>query len=90
MKFGEQFGGRYVPEVLIPPLEELENEYIKSKKDAMFNQDLQYYLKHAGRPTHLYYAQNLSEKIGGAKIYLKREDMLHGGAHKINNTIGQA
>jgi tryptophan synthase beta chain len=90
MKFGEQFGGRYVPEVLIPPLEELESEYIKSKNDAMFNQNLQYYLKHVGRPTHLYYAQNLSEKIGGAKIYLKREDMLHGGAHKINNTIGQA
>jgi tryptophan synthase beta chain len=90
MKFGVQFGGRYVPEVLIPPLEELEKEYIKSKNDFRFNQDLQYYLKHVGRPTHLYYAKNLSKKIGGAKIYLKREDMLHGGAHKINNTIGQA
>jgi tryptophan synthase beta chain len=90
MKFGEEFGGRYVPEVLIPPLEELEREYKKSKTDNRFNEDLQYHLKHIGRPTHLYYAQNLTEKIGGAKIYFKREDMLHGGAHKINNTIGQA
>lgn len=90
MKFGEQFGGRYVPEVLIPPLEELEEEYKKLKEDTGFNQDLQCYLKHMGRPTRLYYAQNLSEKIGRAKIYLKREDLLHGGAHKINNTIGQA
>lgn len=90
MKFGEQFGGRYVPEVLTPPLEELEEEYKKLKENKRFNQDLQYYLKHMGRPTRLYYAQNLSEKTGGAKIYLKREDLLHGGAHKINNTIGQA
>ncbi|MFW5935709.1 MAG: tryptophan synthase subunit beta [Candidatus Hadarchaeota archaeon] len=90
MKFGEQFGGRYVPEVLIPPLEELEEEYKKLKDDTKFNQDLQYCLEHAGRPTRLYYAQNLSEKVGGARIYLKREDLLHGGAHKINNTIGQA
>lgn len=90
MKFGEQFGGRYVPEVLTPPLEELEEEYKKLKDDKKFNNDLQYFLKHAGRPTPLYYAKTLSEKVGGAKIYLKREDLLHGGAHKINNTIGQA
>jgi tryptophan synthase beta chain len=90
MKFGGQFGGRYVPEVLITPLEELEKEYQKLKKDKKFNQELKYYLKNAGRPTQFYYAQNLTKKIGKAKIFLKREDMLHGGAHKINNTIGQA
>ncbi len=90
MKFGE-FGGRYVPELLIPPLEELENAYNEIKDDESFIEKLNYYLeKYAGRPTPLYFAENLSKKIGGAKIYLKREDLLHGGAHKINNTIGQA
>jgi len=89
LRFGE-FGGRFVPEVLVPPLEELESEYNRLKDDSEFNQCLQYYLKHVGRPTNLYYAENLSEKNGGAKIYFKREDLLHGGAHKINNTIGQA
>jgi tryptophan synthase beta chain len=90
LKFGKEFGGRYVPEVLIPPLEELEREYKKSKKNIMFKERLKCYLKNVGRPTHLYYAKNLTKKANGAKIYFKREDMLHGGAHKINNTIGQA
>ncbi|AGK60668.1 tryptophan synthase, beta chain [Archaeoglobus sulfaticallidus PM70-1] len=88
-RFGE-FGGRFVPEVLIPPLEELEMAYEKIKDDKSFKKELDCYLRnYAGRPTPLYYAKNLSEKHG-AKIYLKREDLLHGGAHKINNTIGQA
>lgn len=90
MKFGE-FGGQFVPEVLIPPLKELEKAYNKLKNDEEFKRELDYYLRnYAGRPTPLYFAKNLTEKIGGAKIYLKREDLLHGGAHKINNTIGQA
>jgi len=90
MRFGE-FGGRFVPEVLISPLEELERAYSKFKDDEEFKERLDYYLKnYAGRPTPLYYAENLTKKLGGARIYLKREDLLHGGAHKINNTIGQA
>ncbi|MBO8183736.1 MAG: pyridoxal-phosphate dependent enzyme, partial [Archaeoglobus sp.] len=90
MKFGE-FGGRFVPEILIPPLEELEKAYTRLEKDEAFKAELEYYFKnYAGRPTPLYFARNLTEKVGGAKIYLKREDLLHGGAHKINNTIGQA
>ena len=90
MKFGE-FGGQFVPEVLIPPLKELEEAYNKLKDDEEFKRELDYYLRnYAGRPTPLYFAKNLTEKIGGAKIYLKREDLLHSGAHKINNTIGQA
>jgi len=89
MKFGE-FGGRFVPEVLIPPLEELEKAYDRFKDDEEFKARLEYYLKsYAGRPTPLYFAENLSRELG-VKIYLKREDLLHGGAHKINNTIGQA
>ncbi|MDB4849897.1 tryptophan synthase subunit alpha [Nitrosopumilus sp.] len=89
-KFGE-FGGQYIPETLVPAIEELEENYLKFKNDKKFKQELDYYLKvYAGRPTPLYYAKNLSEKVGGAKIYLKREDLLHGGAHKINNTLGQA
>lgn len=90
MKFGE-FGGRFVPEILIPPLEELEKAYEKIKRNREFQKKLEYYLRnYVGRPTPLYFAENLTKKIGGAKIYLKREDLLHGGAHKINNTIGQA
>ena len=90
MKFGE-FGGRYVPEILIPPLEELEESYEKLKNDEKFKRLLNHYLeKYAGRPTPLYFAKNLTRRVGGAKLYLKREDLLHGGAHKINNTIGQA
>lgn len=89
-RFGE-FGGRYIPETLVPAIEELEENYLKFKNDKEFKKELNYYLtQYAGRPTPLYYAKNLSEKIGGAKIYLKREDLLHGGAHKINNTLGQA
>ncbi len=88
-RFGE-FGGRYIPETLVPAIEELEENYLKFKDDQRFKKELDYYLKvYAGRPTPLYYAKNLSEKLGGARIYLKREDLLHGGAHKINNTLGQ-
>jgi tryptophan synthase beta chain len=87
-KFGK-YGGVFVPELLIPALEELETAYLKYKDDEEFNRELDYYLKEfAGRPTALYYAENLSKKLG-CKIYLKREDMLHTGAHKINNTLGQ-
>jgi tryptophan synthase beta chain len=87
-KFGK-YGGVFVPELLIPALEELEAAYLKYKDDEEFNRELDYYLKEfAGRPTALYYAENLSKKLG-CKIYLKREDMLHTGAHKINNTLGQ-
>lgn len=87
-KFGK-YGGIFVPELLIPALEELEEAFLKYKDDEKFNEELDYYLKEfAGRPTALYYAKNLSEKLG-CKIYLKREDMLHTGAHKINNTLGQ-
>ncbi len=90
MKFGE-FGGQFVSEVLIPPLKELEKAYEELKNDEKFKKELEYYLRnYAGRPTPLYFAKNLTEKLGGAKIYLKREDLLHSGAHKINNTIGQA
>lgn len=87
-KFGK-FGGVFVPELLIPALEELEAAYLKYKDDDEFNNELDYYLKEfAGRPTALYHAENLSKKLG-CKIYLKREDMLHTGAHKINNTLAQ-
>jgi tryptophan synthase beta chain len=89
-RFGD-FGGKYIPETLVPAIEELELNYLKYKNDPTFKKELNYYLtQYAGRPTPLYYAKNLTEKIGGAKIYLKREDLLHGGAHKINNTLGQA
>ncbi|MCX7738063.1 MAG: tryptophan synthase subunit beta [Hydrogenothermaceae bacterium] len=84
------FGGKYLPETLIPALEELEEKYNQIKKDGDFQRELVYYLnEYAGRPTVLYYAKRLSDLVGGAKIYLKREDMLHTGAHKINNTVGQ-
>ncbi len=90
MKFGE-FGGQFVPEVLMPPLKELEKAYDEIKQNEDFKQELDYYLRsYAGRPTPLYFAENLTKKVGGAKIYLKREDLLHGGAHKINNTLAQA
>ncbi len=89
-KFGA-YGGRFAPEVLMPALEELEAAYERLRNDKRFREKLDYYLREfAGRPTPLYYAMNLSERIGGAKIYLKREDLLHGGAHKLNNTLGQA
>lgn len=89
-KFGK-FGGRFVPETLIPALEELEKAYMKFRKDRKFKHELDYYLReYAGRSTPLYFASNLTRALGGAKIFLKREDLLHGGAHKINNTLGQA
>lgn len=89
-KFGK-YGGRFVPEVLMAAINELEDAYEQAKQDLTFNKELKYYLsEYAGRPTPLYYAENLTRKVGGAKIYLKREDLAHGGAHKINNTLGQA
>jgi tryptophan synthase beta chain len=85
------FGGRFVPETLMYALEELEEEYQKVKEDPSFWKEFEYYLREfAGRPTPLYFAKNLTEYAGGAKIYIKREDLLHTGAHKINNTLGQA
>jgi len=85
------FGGRFVPETLIYPLYELERAYHSIKKEASFKNELNEYLhNYAGRPTPLYFAKRLSESFRGAKIYLKREDLTHTGAHKINNTIGQA
>ncbi len=89
-KFGK-YGGKYIPETLAPAIEELEAAYEKYRVDADFHSELAYYLhEYAGRPTPLYFAKNLTEHAGGAKIYLKREDLLHGGAHKTNNTLGQA
>ncbi len=85
-----QYGGRYVPETLMHPLQELEEEYFKSQRDPEFQRELQYYLREfCGRPTPLYFAERLTRELGGAKIYLKREDLLHTGAHKINNAMGQ-
>ena len=88
-RFGA-FGGRYVPETLIPALDELSRAYAKARRDPKFKAELDYYLReYVGRPTSLYYAERLTKKLGGAKIYLKREDLCHTGAHKINNAIGQ-
>ncbi|MDW8066919.1 MAG: tryptophan synthase subunit beta [Aquificaceae bacterium] len=87
----EEFGGRFIPETLMYALEELEDAYLRVKEDTNFWEELDYYLKNfAGRPTPLYFAKRLTEYAGGAKIYIKREDLLHTGAHKINNTLGQA
>ena len=89
MNYGE-FGGQYVPQELKEKLNEIENEFKKSIEDSNFNEEYIYYLKqYVGRPSPLYFAKNLTEYAGGAKIYLKREDLNHTGAHKINNTIGQ-
>ncbi|HKX96517.1 MAG TPA: tryptophan synthase subunit beta [Candidatus Nitrosocosmicus sp.] len=88
-KFGN-FGGKYIPETLVPAIEELEESYNKFTNDSNFKKELKDYLEnYAGRPTPIYLAKNLTEYVGGAKIYLKREDLLHGGAHKTNNTLGQ-
>lgn len=88
--FGD-FGGKYVPETLMNALADLEREYRAARRDHGYKKELGDYLaEYAGRPTPLYYAERLTEKIGGARIYLKREDLAHTGAHKINNTIGQA
>ena len=88
-KFGP-FGGRFVPETVMPALLELEKEYARAKADPNFQAELRRYLmEYAGRPTRLYHAKNLSKHYGKGPIYLKREDLLHTGAHKINNTLGQ-
>ena len=84
-RFGE-FGGQFVPETLVPALQELESAYLRWKSDAGFRAELDGMLReYAGRPTPLYFARNLTKRAGGAMIFLKREDLLHGGAHKINN-----
>jgi len=84
------YGGRYVPETLMHPLQELEAEYFRAQQDPVFQRELSYYLgEFCGRPTPLYFAERLTSELGGAKIYLKREDLLHTGAHKINNCLGQ-
>lgn len=89
-RFGE-FGGKYIPETLAPAIEELEKNYLQIRNDKNFKKELgRLLVDYAGRPTPIYFARNLTKTIGGAKIYLKREDLLHGGAHKINNTLGQA
>ncbi len=89
-RFGA-YGGRYVPETLMAALEELEHAYAEAQADPDFQQELDSLLRHyVGRPTPLYHAKRLSGQLGGAKIYLKREDLLHTGAHKINNALGQA
>jgi tryptophan synthase beta chain len=89
-RFGA-YGGRYVPETLMSALEELEAAYGKAQRDKKFHAELDRLLReYAGRPTSLFYAARLTKELGGAKIYLKREDLLHTGAHKINNAIGQA
>ena len=90
MNYGE-FGGQYVPQELKEKLNKIEKEFTKAKNDEKFVKEYLYYLKqYVGRPTPLYYAENLSKYAGGAKIYLKREDLNHTGAHKINNSLGQA
>jgi len=84
------YGGMYVPETLMFPLQELAREYEKARRDKRFQQQVDYYLReYVGRPTPLYFAERLTKELGGAKIYLKREDLLHTGAHKINNAVGQ-
>ncbi len=89
-RFGK-YGGKFIPETLVPAINELELAYARYKDDPYFLRDLEYYLTtFAGRPTPLYYAKNLTEHVGGSRIFLKREDLLHGGAHKTNNTLGQA
>src|SRR6059058_2835814 len=86
-----KFGGRYVPETLVAPLDELTKEFTRARRDVDFWRDLNQLLRdYCGRPTPLFYAQRLTAHAGGAQIYLKREDLLHTGAHKINNAIGQA
>jgi tryptophan synthase beta chain len=85
-----QFGGEYVPETLMPALRELNAVYARVSKSASFKKKLDYYLKeYVGRPTPLYLAENLTKKLGGGKIYIKREDLLHTGAHKVNSTVAQ-
>ena len=86
-----QFGGRFVPEALISALDQLEDEYLKAAADPKFNEDFQNLLKdYVGRPSPLTEAKNFSKYAGGARVFLKREDLNHTGSHKINNVIGQA
>ena len=85
------FGGQYAPETLMNALIELERSYKEEKNDKSFNDELEFYLReYAGRPSLLYYAEKMTKDLGGAKIYLKREDLNHTGSHKINNVLGQA
>ncbi|MGH7215569.1 MAG: tryptophan synthase subunit beta, partial [Tepidisphaeraceae bacterium] len=85
------YGGVFVPETLVFALKQLQDEYRKAKADPAFSREFDEYLREfVGRPSRLYFARRLTEKFGGAKVYLKREDLNHTGAHKINNTIGQA
>src|SRR5205809_5515274 len=85
-----RFGGRYVPEILVEPLEELTEEFTRARNDSHFWRDLNQLLRdYAGRPTPLFHARRLTAHARGAQIYLKREDLLHTGAHKINNALGQ-
>ena len=85
------YGGRFVPETLVPALKQLEESYLEARDDQSFQQELDYYLRqYAGRPSPLYLAERFSERVGGGRIYLKREDLNHTGAHKINNALGQA
>jgi len=85
------YGGRFVSETLMSALIELESAYLEAKSDEKFHSELDYYLReYAGRPSPLYYAEKLTKYLGGAKIYIKREDLNHTGSHKINNTLGQA
>ncbi|MBC7075387.1 MAG: tryptophan synthase subunit beta [Syntrophomonadaceae bacterium] len=87
----DRFGGKFVPETLMAALEELEGAYAEAKNDTGFRRELEWYLNfYVGRPSPLYYASRLTEKLGGARIFLKREDLNHTGSHKINNTMGQA
>jgi tryptophan synthase beta chain len=88
-KYGK-YGGKYIPETLVPAINELEDAYKKIRNESNFRNELDYYLQnYAGRPTPLFFAKNLTEYVGGARIFLKREDLLHGGAHKTNNCLGQ-
>jgi len=88
-KYGK-YGGKYIPETLVPAINELEEAYEKIRNDSEFRKELDYYLQnYAGRPTPLFFAKNLTNYVGGARIFLKREDLLHGGAHKTNNCLGQ-
>ncbi len=89
-RFGGEFGGRFVPETIIPALDELTAAYEKAKADPAFQAEFDYYAKnYVGRPTPLFFAEKMTRELGGAKIYLKREDLAHTGAHKINNALGQ-
>ncbi|MFQ5880488.1 MAG: tryptophan synthase subunit beta, partial [Dehalococcoidia bacterium] len=88
-RFGP-YGGQYVPETLMSALGELERAYRQAQQDEPFRRELEALLRdYAGRPTALYFARRLTERLGGAKLYLKREDLAHTGAHKINNALGQ-